>query len=71
MTSCNGATGSAIPDLLKAVGGPACTNSNTTTTCPPTQGQITYGWTCIIAVAEFDPVALTAGTHVGFRDGRA
>jgi hypothetical protein len=68
MTSCNGATGSAIPDLLKALGAPPCTNANATTTCPPTQGQISLGWTCIVNVAEFDPVALTAGTHVGFRD---
>ena len=68
MTSCNGATGSAVPDLLKALGAPPCTNGNATTTCPPTQGQISLGWTCIVSVAEFDPVALTPGTHVGFRD---
>jgi hypothetical protein len=44
-----------------------CTNGNATTTCPPTQGQISSGFTCIVTVAEFDAVALTAGDHVGFR----
>jgi hypothetical protein len=67
LTSCNGATGSGVPDLLTAFGGPTCNNNNTTTTCPPTQGQISTGWTCVVPVAEFDPVALTPGTHVGFR----
>jgi hypothetical protein len=67
LTSCNGATGSAVPDLLTQFGGPTCTNGNATTTCPPTQGQIANGFTCIVPVAEFDPIALTAGAHVGFR----
>ena len=67
LTSCNGATGSGVPDLLTAFGGPTCNNSNATTTCPPTQGQISNGWTCVVPVAEFDPNALTPGTHIGFR----
>ena len=67
LTSCNGATGSLVPDLLTAFGGPTCSNGNTTTTCPPTQGQISTGWTCVVPVAEFDPIALTPGAHVGFR----
>ena len=29
-----------VPDLLTQFGGPTCTNGNATTTCPPTQGQI-------------------------------
>src|SRR5205823_2780158 len=67
LTSCNGATGSLVADLLTSFGGPTCNNSNATTTCPPTQGQIANGWTCVAPVAEFDPIALTPGTHVGFR----
>jgi hypothetical protein len=67
LTSCNGGGGSMVPDLLTPLGGAMCTNSNTTTTCPPTQGQISGGFTCIVTVAEFDAVALTAGDHVGFR----
>ena len=68
LTSCNGATGSGIPDIVTPLGAPsACTNANTTATCPPTQGQISTGFTCIVTVAEFDPVALTPGAHVGFR----
>jgi hypothetical protein len=67
LTSCNGATGSGTPDLLTQFGGPDCVNGNATTTCPPTQGQIANGWSCIVPLAEFDPNALTAGAHVGYR----
>jgi len=67
LTSCNGASGSGVPDLLTHLGVSTCTNPNATATCPPTQGQISTGFPCIVTVAEFDPVALTPGTHVGFR----
>jgi hypothetical protein len=68
LTSCNGGTGSGIPDLLTGLGSSSpCINPNATATCPPTQGQILTGFTCIVTVAEFDAVALTPGAHVGFR----
>ncbi len=53
------------PHLLSVP--PPAPTRNTTATCPPTQGQISTGFPCIVTVAEFDPVALTPGTHVGFR----
>ena len=67
LTSCNGATGSAIPDVLTAFGVPTCNNGTATSTCPPTQGQFLTGWTCVVTVAEFDPAQLTPGAHAGFR----
>src|SRR5439155_13322526 len=67
LTSCNGATGSLVPDVLTSFGLPTCNNGNATSTCPPTQGQILSGWTCVVPVAEFDPVQLTPGAHIGFR----
>ena len=67
LTSCNGATGSMVPDQVTALGAGTCNNAQPTATCPPTQGQISTGFPCIVTVAEFDPIALTAGAHVGFR----
>jgi len=67
LLSCNGATGSHVPDQITALGGPTCNNLNATSTCPPTQGQISTGFPCVVTVAEFDPNALTPGAHVGFR----
>jgi hypothetical protein len=72
LTSCNGnATTPGTPLLGLADGltplgaSEPCENGNATTTCPPTQGQISSGWTCIVTVAEF--TGLSAGAHVGFR----
>jgi hypothetical protein len=71
LTSCNGATGSMVPDQLTEIvlagSNSTCDNSSAVSTCPPTQGQISTGFPCIVTVAEFDSVALTAGAHVGFR----
>jgi hypothetical protein len=73
LTSCNGnatngTAGLGIPDGVTPLGASeTCQNANTTATCPPTQGQILTGFTCIVTVAEFDAVALTPGAHVGFR----
>ena len=50
-----------------SVGGPSCGNGSNNATCPPNPQVIKDGWTCIVTVAEFDPVAATPGPHVGFR----
>ena len=67
LTSCNGATGSMVPDQVTALGAGTCNNTQPTATCPPTQGQISTGFPCVVTVAEFDPIALTPGNHVSFR----
>jgi len=63
----NVTTAAPADGLLTSVGSPSCGNGSNNATCPTNPQVIKDGWTCIVTIAEFDPVAATPGTHVGFR----
>jgi hypothetical protein len=69
VTSCvtNGIGGGPFDGGLSGLGNASCSNGNPNVTCPTNPQVIKDGWTCIVTIAEFDPVALTPGDHVGFR----
>jgi hypothetical protein len=62
-----GHEGEAFDGGLAAVTQGSCANTNRNATCPPNPSHLAEGYACIVALSEFDPVALTTDDHLGFR----